>query len=74
MPAQRTSRGFNFGIDTQLLATDSVVLHEADVRAAIHAIEDEAKQGDVLAGLRYGIVMSAVLWVALLFGGFLAFL
>ncbi len=79
MSAQHPFSGFNFGIDTRLLATDSVVLDERDVQTAIYAIEAERqqgdlpKQGDVLNGLRYGIVLSAALWVSLLLGGFLLF-
>ncbi len=69
--------GFNafaFGIDTQVLATDSVVLREQDVTAAIKAVEESAAQGDVLDGLRYAVVLSAVLWVAIIVGGFFLFL
>jgi hypothetical protein len=74
MSAYRPSRGFNFGLDKQLLATDSVVLHERDVTAAINAVEADSKQGDVLDGLRYGMLFSAVLWAAILLSGFLLFL
>jgi hypothetical protein len=74
MSAERPSRGFNFGFDNQLLATDSVVLQEREVIAAINAVEAEAKQGDVLDGLRYGILLSALLWAAILLSGFLWFL
>ena len=79
MSAQHPFSGFNFGIDSRLLATDSVVLDERDVQRAIYAIESQSKQGDLpkqgdaLDGLRYGIVLSAALWVTLLLGGFLLF-
>lgn len=74
MSPHRPNTSFNFGFDNQLLATDSVVLHEREVTAAINAVEAEAKQGDVLDGLRYGILFSAVLWAAILLSGFLLFL
>jgi hypothetical protein len=74
MSAHRPYTGFQFGFDNQLLATDSVVLQEREVTAAINAVEAESKQGDVLDGLRYGILFSAVLWAAILLSGFLLFL
>ncbi len=74
MSADRPTRGFTFGIDTQLLVTDSVVLRESDVADVINAFEDKPDKGDVLDGLRYGIYLSGLLWAAILVGGLLMIL
>ena len=74
MDARQTFEAYAFGLDTQVLATDSVILRERDVTAAINAVHDEPEGGDVLRGLRYGLLFSAILWAALVAGGLLLFL
>ena len=50
------------------LVTDTVVLIESDV-----AGEMKSHEGDVLYGLRIGLAISAVLWVAIICAGFVIF-
>ena len=48
------------------LVTDSVILCEQDVTVAINDPEDRATRGDVIDGLRNGLIFSAVIWAALI--------
>ena len=50
------------------LVTDTVVLTDSDV-----AGDMQTREGDVVFGLRLGLAISMVLWIAIIFAGFLIF-
>ena len=50
------------------LVTDTVVLTESDT-----AEDMQRHEGDIVFGLRLGLALSAIIWLAIIFAGFLIF-
>ena len=53
---------------TPALVTDTVVLTDSDV-----AGDMQTREGDVVFGLRHGLAISMVLWISIIFAGYLIF-
>ena len=56
----------HLGIPNDLLVTDSVVLDEEAVAEALAADETDAPRGDVIVGLKYGLIMGAHIWAVII--------
>ncbi len=50
----------------QILVTDSVILSEDTVTSALVGDEENACRGDVIDGLRNGLILSAGIWALLI--------
>lgn len=51
-----------------MLVTDSVVVSEAYVRDSLERGHSEHGDGDVITGVKYGMLMGIVLWAAIVSG------
>ena len=66
---ERDMRNRGTGISGKpALVTDTVVLTESDT-----AEDMQRHEGDIVFGLRLGLALSAILWIAIIFAGFLIF-
>ena len=66
---KRDTRNRGTGISGKpALVTDTVVLTETDT-----AEDMQRHEGDIVFGLRLGLALSAIIWLAIIFAGFLIF-
>ena len=66
---KRDTRNRGTGISGKpALVTDTVVLTETDT-----AEDMQRHEGDIVFGLRLGLALSAIIWLAIIFTGFLIF-
>ncbi len=62
---QTDSDTSHIGLPNDLLVTDSVVLDEEFVAKSLAADETDAPHGDVIDGLKYGLIMSICIWAVI---------
>ena len=61
------------GLPNDLLVTDSVVLDEESVAKALAADETDSPRGDVIDGLKYGLIMSTCIWAVIFLTAYFVF-
>ena len=66
MDNSRFSKRNPWSKGSRILATDSVILSEDEVARALVGDEKDARHGDVIDGVRNGLIMSAGLWAMLI--------
>ena len=63
----------HLGLPNDLLVTDSVVLDEEAVARTLAADETDMPRGDVLDGLKYGLIMSICIWAVIFLTAYFVF-
>lgn len=51
-----------------MVVTDSVVLSETYVRDSLKRVKSEHGDGDVISGVKYGMLMGIGLWAVIVYG------
>ena len=72
MGNHRSKAGSSFSDINLSLVTDSVILSQTYVNEAINGSDEGADGGDIIDGLRNGLLFSAAIWIALIFAGLFA--
>jgi hypothetical protein len=73
MYSPRLSKRSSFNGGSQTLVTDSVILSEDEITRAQIGDGEETCRGDVIDGLRNGLILSAGFWALLIVLGLFIF-
>jgi hypothetical protein len=71
MPRPRITS--HIGLPYDLLVTDSVVLDEEAVAETLAADETDAPRGDVIDGVKYGLIFSTCIWAVIFLTAYFVF-
>lgn len=74
MGTPKSGTEYASGVDTDLLVSDSLTISEQYLTAARIDAEEESRQGDIINGLRHALILSTVLWAAIILAVVLFFL